>query len=218
MLRTAFVCLLWLVLMPGGLRAAPPPQEVVDVAAESLQGWLQAIPPDGLNHFSFNDEGEFRRTTLGEPFLTHYIQAPEIMAYADGAIDHVTIRPTTMWEFPVMCDGTPRTLLTVDLMDGVWTAVGIGGLSPAVEIAEMASWWPVSEGYELKYVRVFQSGSQFIQVTGNGLSDLVPIESTARSLGMIDQDESYDYPLMEVSDVIYTIAPFVRANVEGFNE
>jgi hypothetical protein len=95
-------------------------------------------------------------------------------------------------------------------MPGGWEAVDLGGLSPAVEMEELAGRWPASEGYELKYVRVFQTGSQFIAVAKDGTVHLVPVESTARSLSMLEEDERFEYQRVLVSDVVHILAPFVQ--------
>ena len=43
------------------------------------------------------------------------------------------------------------------------------------------------EGYELSYVHVFQTGSQFIRLRRGNLTYFLPIESSARALGLVEE-------------------------------
>ncbi|MCK4413552.1 MAG: hypothetical protein KAY32_08415 [Candidatus Eisenbacteria sp.] len=187
-------------------------------ARDGLLEFLRAVPMNELEYFGFHDQDELSRATLGEPFRVYTMLPSEILAVAGGEPTAATIHSTTLWQFPVLCDGTSRTLLTIDDMDGIWAAVDLGGLSPAIEMRELADRWPRSQGYELEYVRVFQTGSQFISVTKDNLSHLVSLESTARSLGMLAEGEAFEYQLMDVSAVVAILAPFVWANLETTQE
>jgi hypothetical protein len=142
----------------------------------------------------------------------------EIFAAAEGEPIAVEIHPTNTWQFPVVCDGTPRTLLTVSHVGGRWEAFDLGGLSPVVEMEDLGRVWQPAEGYELRYVRIYQTGSQFIAVTRDGKAHLVPVEWTARSLGMLEEGEVFQYKLMEIPDVAVILAPHIRASLEMMQE
>jgi len=209
------VLVITILLMPCGLAATDAPHAVVAGAEAGLPEFLPFIPENELFRFGFDDKTEPLRSQLGEPFKIYTVHPDEILSCAAGERAELTLLATDMWQFPVLCDGTVRTLLTVDLMEGKWEAVDLGGLAPANELAALAEQWPRSAGYELRYVKVFQSGSRFVAVIGDGETRLVPLEPTARALGLLGETERYDSRPREVTAVADALAPHVRANLEG---
>jgi hypothetical protein len=203
-------------LVAGAVAFALPsddliPPEVRDAGRAGLPGMLQAIPERDLAFYGFADPQEFSRTTLGEPFRLYTLDPEEIIDFAEGHLGSMEERPTDHWLFPVICDGRPRTVLTVAFLDGNWQAIEIGGPNPAPEMRELALQWPAAQGYRLRYIQVFAGGTQFVQVANGESSDLVPLESTARALGLIAKDEIYDHPLVASHDVATALEPIVRA-------
>ena len=188
---------------------APP--EVLDAARVGLSRMLRAIPENDLGFYGFVDSQELRRATLGEPFRLYTLDPQEISDLARGRITSLETHPTDRWLFPVVCDGRPRTVLAVAHLDGTWQAIEIGGLSPVPEMRELALQWPAAQGYRLRYILVFASGAQLVQVANGELADLVPLETTARALGLIAPDETYDYPLMTPDEIAAALEPIVRA-------
>ena len=199
--------------LSGPSAAETLPEGLEKAARDGLPEFLNEIPPGEIEHFGFHNPGELERATVGKPFLVHFLHAGEILGYSDGRLGTLSAHVTTQWEFPVLCDGAPRTLLTVDYIDGSWEAVGIGGLSPAPELEVLRERWPEDQGYELRYVCVLQTGSQFIQVVGKGVDAFVPVESTARALGILVEDEAFDYAATSIDELVPVLAPLVRANI-----
>ncbi|MFH1842975.1 MAG: hypothetical protein ABIF77_07180, partial [bacterium] len=193
-----FALVVGILFTPSVLLAAPP-AGIVAAAEAGLQRFLPHIPENELFRFGFQDKTEPARVQLGEPFLIYTVHPDEIISCAEGERADLTLIPTTMWQFPVRCDGAVRTLLTVDRMDGKWEAVDLGGLAPANELAILAEQWPRSAGYELRYVKVFQSGSRFVAVVDDHETRLVPLEPTARALGLLGEHEPFDYRPREVT-------------------
>jgi hypothetical protein len=199
--------------LSGPSAAEALPEGLEKAARDGLPEFLKEIPPGEIEHFGFHNPGELERATVGKPFLVHFLHAGEILGYSDGQLGTLSARATTQWEFPVLCDGVPRTLLTVDHVDGSWEAVGIGGLSPAPELEVLRERWPEDQGHELRYVCVLQTGSQFIQVVGKGVDAFVPVESTARALGILAEGEPFDYTPTSIDELVPVLAPLVRANI-----
>ena len=195
-----------------------PDQEILKAAQEGLPRFLAAIPPEEIESFGFHNQEELGRATLGEPFLIHKMLPNDIFEYAEDGWASDLIRPTHTWLFPVICDGTPRTLLTVAPMSGRWGAVDIGGLSPAPEIQELKTLWPASQGWELSYVLVYQTGSQFMMVSRAGLDYIVPIESTARLLGIVPDGKPFQYELKGIPEIVDALVPFVHSALEGLEQ
>ena len=189
----------------------PAPPEVLEAARVGLPRMLRAIPEQDLGFYGFADAPELPRATLGEPFQLYTLDPQEIGDFAQGRIALLETHPTNRWLFPVVCDDRPRTLLAVAYLGGAWQAIEIGGLSPAPEMRELARQWPAAQGYRLRYIQVFAGGAQLVQVANEELADLVPLESTARALGLIAPDETYDYPLMTPDEIATALEPIVRA-------
>jgi len=189
------------------------PPEALAAAREGLPRFLQALPEQELEHYGFGDHGELSRATLGEPFQLYTLDPYEVIGYAQGSIGSLVERPTNRWLFPVVCDGRPRTILKVAEIGGVWQAIEIGGSSPAPQMRDLALQWPAAQGYRLRYIQVYPGGTQFVKVAQEGFSGLVPLESTARALGLLGPDETYDYPLLPPDEIATALAPLVRAGL-----
>ena len=187
------------------------PPEARDAGRAGLPEMLKAIPEKDLAFYGFADPQEFSRVTLGEPFRLYTLDPQEIIDFAEGRAGSMEERPTNHWLFPVICAGRLRTVLTVAYLDGIWQAIEIGGPNPAPEMHELALQWPAAQGYRLRYIQVFAGGAQFVQIANGESSELVPLESTARALGLIAKDEIYDYPLVAPDDIATALEPIVRA-------
>ena len=85
-------------------------------------------------------DGEMAVGVVSAPPIGHrWWAARGLGAFRNGEPIEVSIRPTDVWQFPVVWDGTPRTLLTIDRMPGGWQAVDLGGLSPAGSASGLTS-------------------------------------------------------------------------------
>lgn len=211
-----WVCLLaGLLLLSGVSGAEPVPEGVVAAAEAGLDRFLPKIPAGEEEYFAFADRDEISLATLGEPFRVFTLHPQDVIEFAEGRAGEPPIRETQMYQFPVMCDGTARTLLTVDWHREQWRGVDLGGRSPGPEMIELRAAYPLDEGYELSYVHVFQTGSQFIRLSRGDLVYFLPIESSARALGIVEEGDTYDFALMDMAEIAYTLAPHLRAALEG---
>jgi hypothetical protein len=210
-----WVCLLaGLLLLSGVSGAEPVPADVAAAAEAGLERFLPSIPAGEEEFFAFADRDEISRATLGEPFRIFTLHPQDVIEFAEGRAGEPPIRETQLYQFPVMCDGTARTLLTVDWHQGQWRGVDLGGRSPGPELIELRAEYPPEEGYELTYVYVFQIGSQFVRLSRGDLVYFLPIEGSARALGLVEEAESYEFALMELAEVAHTMAPHLRAALQ----
>jgi hypothetical protein len=200
----------------AGAFALPPdeaPPEALAAARDGLPQFLQAIPEQDLEHYGFSSARELSRATLGEPFRLYTLDPSDIFECARGSLAAMPERPTNRWLFPVICDARPRTILAVADLDGAWRAIEIGGLSPAPEMRELARQWPPAQGYRLSYIQVYPGGTQFVEVAQDDLIGLVPLESTARVLGLLGAEERYDYPLFPPDEIATALETIVRSGL-----
>jgi hypothetical protein len=154
------------------------------------------------------------QTTIGAPYRIYTIRPSEIFSYGGEADIFPLLSPTEHWLFPVICSGRARVLLTVALMHGQWKAVDLGGASVAVEIEQIARTWPASQGYQMKFIRVYQASSQFILLTKDGISSLVPLKGAAIVLGLVKKGEIYQYKQMSPAEVLPKLVPVVEAALQ----
>jgi hypothetical protein len=208
----ALVSLCLLVSPKTAISGETPPAEVVQAAADGLQPFLKAIPSGDLRHYGFVSQAEFAQATLGEPFRVYTIAPDEILNYNPGMELASLVTPTNLWYFPVFCFGEARTILTVDLMNGEWQAVAIGNSGLARQLERLRSQWPQSDGYEHKFVRVFQAQSDFLIVSEEGTVKISPLDSAALALGMEKLREGI-YGLHDPADIIPRLAPIVEENL-----
>jgi len=215
--RVAVLASTLLLLMDAVAPALPPdddvPPEAVPAARGGLPSFLRALPDSELTHYGFDGAPELARATLGQPFRLYTLEPDDVFAGAEGRVTAMEGRATNRVIFPVICDGRPRTLFTVAEIRGSWQAIEIGGLSPAPELLELERQWPAADGYRLRYIQVYPGGMQFVQVAQEGFQGLVPLESTARSLGLLAPDESYEFPILPPDEVAIALEPVIRAGL-----
>jgi hypothetical protein len=151
------------------------------------------------------------RADLGVPFRVYALALDDLAACAQGAVAEAPLEPTTLWQFPVHCEGSPRTLLTVDFHEGAWRAVDLGGLSPAHEMDDMRLHRPDHEGYTVRYVRVFAIGCQWLTATRDGVTEWIPLESTGRALRLIGPEDSFGYESFTAQEAAAAMLPHAEA-------
>jgi hypothetical protein len=141
------------------LSSVAAPEEIVQAAENGLGKFLNSIPKKDIEKYGFSSPDEFKRSTLDTPFQVNTILPDVILNYVEGQNVSSMITPTSMWFFPVICDGSIRVLLTVDYIDGSWKAVAIGSSKLAKQLENALK--DLSDN-DFTYVRVFQARTDFI--------------------------------------------------------
>jgi len=217
MVALCVLALLCLLVVPC-LRAETPPEAVVVAAEKGLARYLNAIPENQLEDFGFTNKEEFAGTTIGSPFRVYIIPATQILSFKDGDDLCSLIMPTSLWLCPVICSGRARVLLNVDLMGGEWRAVGLSASYLASEMEGVAGYLAKFEGYERKYVRVYQAGSEFVLMSRDKECRLIPLRSAALVLGLARKGETYEYGTIAPSEAISRLAPIVKKNLGAWQQ
>ncbi|GAK54927.1 hypothetical protein U27_01758 [Candidatus Vecturithrix granuli] len=141
-----------------------------------------------------------------------YTIPPEfILNYqADTPLEDM-IAPTSIWCFPVLVNGESCTLLMVDLMDGVWKALGIGSSGIAKQWAAVNRVRYSAEGYTTRFVRIFQATADFVILSHRtAASKMIPLESARATLELDRIGEKY-----APSKIIPDLQQTVRENLEA---
>jgi hypothetical protein len=177
-------------------------------AAVGFRSLLEAIPSSEISNFNFADKEEVKSATLGEGFRVHTIPPELILNYSPGQAIEDMVMPTPIWFFPVLVNGEARTLITVDLLDGQYQAVSLGGRGVAKEWAAASAKWPASAGYQNTFVRIYQATADFVLVSNVVGTQMAPLQAgeTATGMGALG--------LYDPSAVIMALQEPVRANLE----
>ncbi|MBD3290189.1 hypothetical protein GF337_15385 [candidate division KSB1 bacterium] len=154
------------------------PDDVQQAAEMGFKHFLDAIPPDDLDHFGFSGGDDFSKVTLGRPFKVYQIAPELIQSYDSHASISSLLSATTLWYFPLIYERKYRTLLTVDYIKNEWKAVAIGssGIANELNLVEQKF------GSEYLFVRIFQAASDFLIFSIDGIQKIMPLESTKISL------------------------------------
>jgi hypothetical protein len=176
---------------------------------------LNAIPEQDINKYGFSNIKEMDQATLGNPFRVYTLSPEKIINYQKSHNFSSAISPTTMWFFPVLCNGAAKTLLTVDFMGDEWRAVAIGSSGLAKQLGEVIKKWPESEGYGLKFVRVFQARSDLIALSHEGKVKIKPLNSAEASMQLGKKGISTHERLYDTSEIMQKLSPVVIKNIKG---
>lgn len=189
--------------------AEDPPEPAKQAAEAGLALFLKAIPVQYLGYFNFSNPQELEQAILGTPFRMYTIAPQDILNYQAGTPVSQILVPRTVWFFPVVVNGESRTLLEVQLMKGVWQAVGIGNSGTAKLWAIAQKAWHTVEGYESVFVRVFQAQADFVVLTHQGDIKMIPLESVQKALDLA-QEGAYN-----PAEIIVGLQQSVQKNLES---
>jgi len=190
-----------------------PPPDVVQAASDGLAFLLKNLSPQSLQRVGFSTQNEIESATLGRGFQVLTIP-PTAVVSQDAVIDRQSLIQTDTWEFLIVANGKALSLLKVALMNGRWTAVGLGSSGLAMELQSILEVWPISRGYEFRLVHVYQAGACFVEGARRGQTfGLIPTASARLAMGLknraFDPGDSYDF-----SDAMRRVAPAVRRNLQ----
>ncbi len=202
-------------LLPPISPAEDPPPEAAAAAESGLVHFLtEVIPPGELVNFGFTPDEDLSGTSLGEPWLLHTI-TPDALRSATGETEVVDlVTPTGLWYFPVILSGRPRCIITVDLMDGKWEAVGIGMAPLAGELDKISRQWPKTGGYTPKLVAVYQAAAYFFTVPQKDSRNFTPLTFDGLGFGGWYQKTGPEYSATaELSELLAPLKEAVEANI-----
>lgn len=208
------ICLVSLLAM--NVNAETPPDEVVRAARDGLSVFLAAIPEGELSFYGFANKDELKQATIGASFRIYTIAPDNILSYRGDADISSLLYATDHWVFLVTCSGKARVLLTVVPMEGIWEAVDLGGTSTAAELQEITDTWAASDGYDTKFIRIYQASSDFVLLTKDKASHLVPLKGAALVLGLIRKRETYEYREINPSEILTKLGPVVKASLRAY--
>lgn len=167
------------------LCAEEAPAAVRKAANEGLSFFIPIILHDDIRQYGFLDSKELDQATLGEPFQIYTITPGKILEYDSSMSIEQMISTTSVWLFPIVAKDEVRALLTVGRIDAKWEAYEVGGSRLAKLLAAVMDKYPSSEGYDFKFIRVFQASADFALVSRPGEVELIPLEPARISSDLV---------------------------------
>lgn len=191
----------------AALCAEEAPAAVRDAANDGLSAFMPVILHDDIRQYGFRDAKEVEQATLGQSFQIYTITPDKILETDSSESMEEMISATSIWLFPIVVKDEVRTLLTVGRIDTKWEAYEVGGSKLAKLLAVVQDKYPATEGYDLKFIRVFQASADFVLVSRPGESELVPLESARSSM------KSAQGITLSPSDLLPRLQDAVRRNL-----
>jgi hypothetical protein len=150
-------------------------------------------------------------STIGAGFQVYTITPRRFKDIGSNSLSDLAV-PTNLREFIVMNQGQAKAIIRVDVTDGGWKAVSIGAAGLAGELLRTIDAWPVSSGYSLRLIRVYQATCEFIEVSkGTAVVGIVPLISTRAALGL-DTNTFDPAVVYDEKSVVAQIRAIVSAN------
>ncbi len=209
LLSLLFALLIAMSLFAMPVTAEEAMTQAREAAVSGLGAFLDAIPEQDLKHFNFSDPSELALAELGDPFRVYTIPPEAILDYTPGTSIGKIVSPTSLLLFPVISRGETRTLLMVDEVAGEWKAVGIGSSGLAKQWEGVIAAWPSAKGYEHTFIRIFQATADFVLLSRDQETKMIPLESGRVSLGLPEKET------FAPSEIIFGLQKPVFDNIEA---
>jgi len=213
------VAIFFVVILPSVVTANETPStEVVVAAVEGLNTFLHEINAHNSGGFGFSSQADVAGAELGVAFQVFTIRPDKILSY-DPSISDLSsmIVPTNQWQFLIISQGKPKSLLTVDFFEGQWTAVSIGASGLAMQLSKITEAWPASDGYSCKLIKVYQAKSDLLEILrGDTVIGVVPLFSARIALGF----EKKDFDPLDLQDsknIVINLKPIVEKSLQQEN-
>ena len=197
--------------------AAAAEQDLAKFAQRYLQDGTGGMPP----HFplAVADLKELGRAKIGYGFQVYTFDPADVIA---GRSDVGRMaRPTGDWRFVIEVNGRPIGLATVRQERGQWETVSYGGAALAKEIDTVAARHGNASRSNLRFIRVFQAQSDFIEVTSDAdfRVRFAPLQSARQSLALRQYSaaaKSDADSLIDAAEFLDPMRNAIKANLANF--
>jgi len=192
-------------------------RDLATFAQRYLQNGAGSMPP----HFplAVTDVKELGHARIGYGFQVYTLDPADVIA---GRSDVGRMaRPTGDWRFVIDVNGRPIGLATVRQERGQWETVSYGGAALAREIATVAARHGNASRSNLRFIRVFQAQSDFIEVTSDAdfRVRFAPLQSARQSLALRQYSPSVNGSadsLIDAGDFLDPMRNAIKANLATF--
>jgi hypothetical protein len=203
------------VVLAGGGRGQssqgpPVPAEIRSAAAGGLKEFLNADAGKGLDRLGFAAGGsDVAGATVGDGFQVYKVDPNRLVNNANATTFDQVVDASNMWQLLVVNGTQPKSMITVDQMNGAPTAVSLGASGLADQLNALLVRWPAAI-YTLRFIMSRQASSELVEVSQDGkVLGAVPLLSARVALragGNFDPND-----LWPVERVIAQLRPIVKA-------
>lgn len=201
----------------AAMRAQVQTQETAaaSAAAQDLARFVkhqQKNHADGLPKgfpFAIGSMAELASARLGRGFAVYTVDPADVASASELS---AVAKPTGTWRFIVRSGSRPVGLATVEQVAGQWQVVSYGGGLLAQEVDAQMRQHGNADHSNLRFIRVFQARSDFLEVdSGNGAARVAPLISARQSLRLPERAG-----LVDQAEVMPSLRAAVAANLADF--
>jgi hypothetical protein len=197
-----------------GFEASVPPS-VQQAAEDGLDPFLEAISDELMGFYGFSPEYGLSGVSLGQPYRVFTIHPEALFNSGDIEDIRAIITTTQNWLFPLVQRDRIRAILTIDWMDDKWQAVSIGCPRIAGELSRIERDWPDNSGYTRSLVRIYQAASDIMLVVKDARVRVVPFESAAVSLSLLQPVRGV-LDTYSPSEIVQKLIPVVERSLTEY--
>lgn len=195
--------------------AGEEPLDVRNAADEGIRIFLKDPRMTGLHRLGFESQYDIDYAALGDGFQIFTVPTDKLLNESDSQDIQSLVTPTNQWEFLVIAGNKTNALLTVDLVDGKWTPVGIGSSGLAKKLSKLLEAWPASVGYQYRLIIAYQVNAKFVEILqGDMVIGLLPLLSSNATMG--EPTKEFDpTDIREAKDVLNNLRSTVLRNIQS---
>ncbi|POZ62282.1 hypothetical protein [Chromobacterium alticapitis] len=206
------------------LSAAQLAQQQNEAEAAAKLG-LAGFARQGAQDFGARLPGEFpldvsdaralAALRIGDGFPVYSVTPQQVLA-EDANLSR-QMSPTGVWRFTVYQQARPVGLVTVEKTGERWQAVSFGAAGLARDLASLRAAYGDSGRASLRFLRVFQAQSDFLEVTpaGGGQPRFAALSSAYASLALKRQAEG-ERALLDGQTLLEPLRAAVRSNLSNW--
>ncbi len=218
LIMTLMLCIVMVFSVVSLQAVETPPAEITQAAEAGLKVFLPKAGESLTDcPFKVTTLEEANQATVDFGFRLYTVN-PKVLANPGGKRLSSMVEPTSTWRFVVVSNGNPIGLLTVSQVNGQWQAVAAGAAELADEVYQVRKAWPKKDGFNFRFVRIFQAVSDFMEISTSKASlGFVPMKAARVSLQEGSMDLRPD-ALMYESELLEPLSNMVKNSMKRFSK
>lgn len=199
----------------GGL----PSENVRQAGRDGIKQKLKGRKHDRrFKDLGFEIQDDIDKAELGEGFRVFTINTKKLLDDSYPLDIQAIVVPTGEWDFLIKADGKASSLMKVAFFDGKWKQVGMGAATLARELGGLLASWPGSDGYTFRYIKVPQTGSDYIELSGKGkLLGIFPLFSMMRRPDRV-MGEFKQSDLRDAGEVLSELKDQIKQSIDAYKQ
>ncbi len=191
-------------------------KEILAAANMGLINIAAAFPSSELKQMGMLSQDELSKATLGEGFQIYTIDPETLINDTVRDLNEMAF-PIGNWRFLIKIQDNSTAIMTVEQTNDGWEAVKIGASFLAHEIDKTMNAWPKSEGYAIRFIRIFQSNSDFIEISKNdSIVGFVPLTSAIVAMN-IEKKQFDPLKLKNSEEIINKLRPIIKEAIQKYS-